>query len=155
MGEQISSEMRKNLAGAFYGSMLGLLLGGYLWIIIVGMVLKTWVWVVLPLCLGTVAFLGAWIGYRRNPRKITGYVGLVLIWVVLSNMVAIDVLYDKIPYTLGEITTGKEMINPHLFQYILLGVSVIGFLMVLRGFNGIASDGKDKSVKDNNREEDK
>ncbi|MBU9888400.1 MAG: hypothetical protein KTQ49_00840 [Candidatus Omnitrophica bacterium] len=103
---------------------IGTVLGSTMWMVLLGFSLRSWTLILVPaiaavLCGG----IGLWLLWAR-PERSMGIFGLIGLWLVLLNGIFANAYYDRIPETLGGISTGKGDLA--LFQInVFLGVLML------------------------------
>ena len=99
----------KNL-GMLLGS-VGAILGGLLWIVITGIVLKSILFITVPSILAVASILIVIKLYNMFPEKWYIILGLLILFLVIINLIFVNILYSKIPDFVGEISTGKNQMG--------------------------------------------
>ncbi len=93
--------------GIFLG-LFGTILGGLLWIIITGIVLKSMIFIIIPAVLLIASTVIVYLIYNKYPHKWLVILGALIIFLVIINLIFINILYQRIPDYVGGITTGKN-----------------------------------------------
>ena len=93
--------------GIFLG-LFGTMLGGFLWIIITGIVLKSMIFIIIPAVLLIASTVIVYLVYNKYPHKWLVILGALIIFLVIVNLIFINILYQRIPDYVGGITTGKN-----------------------------------------------
>ena len=99
----------KNL-GIILGS-IGAMLGGLLWIIITGIVLKSVLFIAVPSICAVASILIVLKLYNMFPEKWLIILGSLILFLVIINIVSVNILYSKIPDFVGGISTGKNQMG--------------------------------------------
>jgi hypothetical protein len=99
----------KNL-GIILGS-AGAILGGLLWIIITGIVIKSALFIILPSIISVASILIVIKLYYAYPEKWLVILGSLILLLVIINVVFVNILYPKIPDFVGKIITGKNQMG--------------------------------------------
>ena len=94
------------------GGRVGANLGGFAWMLLLGIATGNWILIAGPVLLALVG-----IKWLRKP-------GHVALWVVAWSVVAVNVYYDNIPERVLGVSTGKEVMSL-LFANILLGAALV------------------------------
>jgi drug/metabolite transporter (DMT)-like permease len=100
-------QLRGQNIGIFLG-LLGAVLGGLLWIIITGIVLKSAIFIVIPAVLMILSIVIVYLCYKKYPGKWLLILGILIIFLVAVNFIFANILYQSIPDSVGGITTGKN-----------------------------------------------
>ena len=87
---------------------LGAIFGGILWIVIVGVILKSIFIITVPLALGILCFFTVSILASKYPKKYLSILGITILLVSEINFIFINLLFKKIPSQICNILTGKE-----------------------------------------------
>ena len=98
-------------------------IGGFAWMLLLGIATGNWVLIAGPVLL---AFVG--IKWLRKP-------GHVALWVVGWSALAINFYYDDIPERFLGISTGKEVMSLLLVNIVLGAVLVLGIWFSARAEN--------------------
>ena len=115
------------------GGTIGATIGFTAWLIIMGISIKSPLIILMPIIWGLICVVGVIKLYNINPSRKFAIVGIGLLWLVVLNFILGNILYDKIPDTLGSISTGKE-------QFSLVKINIFLGLMALLGFYFLIKD---------------
>ena len=121
----------KNL-GMLLGS-AGAILGGLLWIIITGIVLKSVLFITVPSILLVASILIVIKLYNMLPEKWYIILGATILFLVIINIIFVNILYSKIPDFVGEISTGKNQMGLLQINIFLAIFSFWGFFCIFLG----------------------
>ena len=100
-------QSRGQNTGIFLG-FFGAILGGLLWIIITGIVLKSMIFIIVPSALLIGSMVIVYLFYKKYPRKWLVILGALIIFLVAVNFIFANILYQSIPDYVGGISTGKN-----------------------------------------------
>ena len=103
-----------NTRGKNLGIILGLggaILGGLLWIIITGIIIKSAIFIILPSIIAVASILIVIKLYNMFPEKWLVILGSLILFLVIINVISVNILYPKIPDFVGEINTGKNQMG--------------------------------------------
>lgn len=117
--------------GLIFGS-FGTILGGVLWLVILGVVLKSLLLILVPFLLGIVCFILVVVLSNRYPEKYLAILGMVIVFITFINLLFVNLFFDKIPDTIGGITTGKAGFNIIQINLLLGAMLLIGFFLSLK-----------------------
>ena len=115
------------------GGSLGCILGGLLWIMILGISIKSYCITVVPVILAAFCILFVINFSRAYPERSTSIMGLVVLLVGSANMVFLNYYYDVIPSQIGGITTGKDSIPLPILNIAIAALLISGVFMVGKG----------------------
>ena len=124
--------MNQSEKTAVIWGIIGATLGGTLWIIIMGISMKSVPAILLPIIWGVVCVIGALKLYDINPTRKFAVMGAGILWLIILNFVFINLIYDKIPSVLGGISTGKEQISLAKINVFLGLISILGFFFLVK-----------------------
>ncbi len=96
--------------GIFLG-LFGTMLGGFLWIIITGIVLKSMIFIIIPAVLLIASTVIVYLIYNKYPHKWLVILGALIIFLVIVNFIFINILYQRIPDYVGDISTGRNQMG--------------------------------------------
>lgn len=114
------------------GGTVGATIGGTCWLIVLGVVLRSPVYTLIPILWGLVCIVAVVKLYSINPKRKFLLMGTALLWIVLLNFILANILYDKIPDTLAGASTGKDQISLLKVNVFLGIVSLLGFFFLIR-----------------------
>ena len=109
----------------------GAVVGGLCWLVIMGIALKSWTCILIPVFLGAFCLYGVIKLYSRHPTRKFTIIGLAILWLVIINFISVNALYDSIPDTLGGISTGKNQISLNMLNLYLGIFSLAGFIFII------------------------
>jgi len=116
--------------GAFWG-IVGATIGGIGWIIILGVVLRSPAIATIATALGVTTLFVALKLYQISPDRAFAIIGTVLLWLIIINLIFLNLLYETIPGKLGDLATGKDQISLITLN-IQIGVfSIVGFFFLI------------------------
>jgi len=116
--------------GAFWG-IVGATIGGIGWIIILGVVLRSPAIATIATALGVTTLFVALKLYQISPDRAFAIIGTVLLWLIIINLIFLNLLYETIPEKLGGLATGKDQISLITLN-IQIGVfSIVGFFFLI------------------------
>lgn len=124
--------MDKNERIGLIGGIGGSILGATLWLVILGIVIKSTLLIILPVIFGIICFYTAMWSYNRRPERKLSIIGLAIIWLVFWNMLLCNYYYTMIPQNIGSITTGKEQFSLVQVNVMFIIFFLVGCGMVLR-----------------------
>jgi len=105
--------------------------GSVLWLVILGIALKSWTISIVPLLLAAIAVVFSIRLYDINPEKKFTVLGAAILWLIIINFVYLNMFYDKIPAMACGISTGKEQCNIVQLNVYLGLLSLIGFIFII------------------------
>ncbi len=112
------------------GGLLGTAGGGFAWIVITGFVIGAPIVSGLAVILGLVCFAGGMVLFRAQPQRRLTVIGLAIIWVALFNVIFVNFYYERIPDTIGGITSGKGAWSSQSVTVLMAVLAVVGFGIV-------------------------
>ncbi len=125
-----------NLKGKDLGIILGsagTVIGGLTWIIITGIVIKSTLIVTVTSILAVASILIIVKLYYMFPEKWLIILGSLILFLVIINIVFLNILYPKIPEFIGEISTGKSEVALIQINTFLAIFSVWGLFCIFIG----------------------
>jgi hypothetical protein len=130
----IKKEIKMKQSGklSFIGGIIGISLGGTAWLLLLGIYLKSPSVIFLTIIWEIIAIVGSIRLYKINHSRKLAIFAMAILWIVVLNFALANILYDKIPDTIAEITTGKQsfsIVKLNLFFGIL---SFIGFSLLVK-----------------------
>ncbi len=93
------------------GGIGGAALGATLWLVILGVVIRSTLLIALPLIIGSICVYSAMRLYNIMPERKFSILGLAFIWLVFWNAILCNFYFEKIPQNIGNISTGKNQIS--------------------------------------------
>jgi len=121
----------KNL-GIILGS-AGAVLGGLLWIIITGIVIKSALFIILPSIIAVASILIVIKLYYMYPEKWLVSLGSLILFLGIINVIFVNILYSRIPAFIGEISTGKNQMGLIQLNTFLAIFSFWGLFCIFAG----------------------
>ena len=118
-------------AGMKWG-IVGSIIGGFSWLVILAMVLKSWPIGVIALAAGCIGLLASWRLIDKRPERSLAILGAAVLWIINSNLIFLNLLYDRIPQEINGMTTGKSQISLIQLNGFLAIFAVIGFILVVK-----------------------
>jgi hypothetical protein len=86
---------------------IGTFLGCTAWMFLLGFALGEPVLIIAPIATGALCGgVGLWL-FKVRPRRYLGICGLAGLWLVMLNGILANAYFDRIPETLGGMSTGK------------------------------------------------
>lgn len=115
--------------GLFAG-VAGVTLGATAWLILLGSAIRSAVLIVLPVIFGIVCVYAVIRLYSAKPGRKLSIMGLAVIWLIFWNAILCNLYFDKIPQSIGNISTGKDQlslvqINGMFVLFFLIGCGLI------------------------------
>jgi len=111
---------------------LGITIGGLLWLLITSVVVHS---VTLGVVIGILGIFTTVFAIKlanTYPRKFRLILGLTMLWVIILNFILANVIYDQIPSFIWGVPSGKDKFSI-LHLNIFLGLlSVFGFWLILK-----------------------
>ncbi len=128
--------------GLIYGS-LGAILGGILWITLLGIVLKSFFIISLSLLLAALSFATVLFFSKKYPNNDLSTFGILTLWLTSINLIFINTLYEEIPKNIGTLSTGKESLTLGEINFFLGVLFLTGLFLTFKGFiNNVALNKK-------------
>lgn len=110
----------------------GAIAGGFAWIVMMGCVLRSVFIAAAPVVLGVLCYAAMAALARRFPRKKAAILGFIAVCVSSVNIVFVNVLYERIPDKVGDISTGKESFSAAGIIFFLVVVLIFGIALILK-----------------------
>ena len=117
--------------GMIIGS-IGCVLGGLLWILVLGISVGSYRITVVPIILAAFCVLFVINFSRTYPERFVSIIGLVILLVASANMVFLNCFYSLIPDQVGGITTGKDMVALPILNALIAFFVLAGILLIVR-----------------------
>ncbi|MCM8784346.1 MAG: hypothetical protein NC818_06220 [Candidatus Omnitrophica bacterium] len=117
--------------GIIAGAM-GSSLGTMLWLVILGVLIKSVVLIILPLIVVLVSVTGVAKLYSMNPERKLSIIGILITWLIFWNVILLNYYYDKIPQSIGNITTAKSNIPLAEINCMLALFFIIGCVFMVK-----------------------
>lgn len=114
------------------GGAVGATVGGLSWLIILGIVLKSPLYTVLPILWGIVCIVAVVKLYAINPQRFCAIIGTAILWIMVLNIMLGNMLYESIPDTVGGMSTGKEQMSLLMINVFMALFLVPGFFLLVR-----------------------
>ncbi|MFH1622678.1 MAG: hypothetical protein ABIA97_06130 [Candidatus Omnitrophota bacterium] len=128
-------KMQSEKSGIIIGT-IGATFGSIAWIVVSGIVIKSLLFILLPLFAGLVCIIMVIKLYKIHPERAFTIMGLAILWLVIVNFVFGNIIYDRIPDTLGGMSTNKNQFNL-LRLNVFFGVfSMMGFWFIVKDILG-------------------
>lgn len=124
--------MSQPQAQGMVGALIGSMGGGFAWLVMTGFVIGSPIVSVLAIVIGVVGFIGGMKIVQACPERRLTIVGLGLIWIALFNVVFVNHVYERIPETVGGMTTGKHVLDALSLTVIVAAIGLVGFGIVMR-----------------------
>jgi len=113
-------------AGAIFGSLI--------WIIILGITLKSIYIAVIPMILGLLAFLVVVFIANKKPDKFLRITGVLLVYISGINLVFLNFLFNRIPDTIGGVSTGKSLFTLLQLNFFVGIFLIAGIIILIKDF---------------------
>lgn len=110
----------------------GSIFGGLCWLVISGFVIKSWPVAVIPVILGAICFYGVMKLYDERPERSAAIMGAAVLFIVVINFIFANMIYDKLPSSLGGMTTGKDSFSISQLNIFFGLLSLLGFGMIIQ-----------------------
>lgn len=91
--------------------LIGAILGGLIWIIIVGIVLRSALFIAVPSIIAVASLVVFIKIYYMFPQRWLTILGALFLFLAIVNIIFINILYPIIPDYVGEISTGKNQMS--------------------------------------------
>lgn len=117
--------------GLIFG-IAGSALGATLWLVILGVIIKSTLLIVLPIIVGALCIYATIKFYNIQPNKKSSIFGLAIIWLIFWNMLLCNLYFDKIPQSVGAMTTGKTLFSLIQINVMFLIFFLIGCGLIIR-----------------------
>ena len=114
------------------GTTAGITLGGTAWLIVLGIAVKSQFIIMLPILFGALCIFGSLYLYHRYPERKFAINGAAILWLIVWNSILANALYDKIPDSVGGITTGKNQFSLAQVNVILIALTVLGMWFLIK-----------------------
>lgn len=114
------------------GGTIGTAIGGTSWLIILGISLKSILLATVPVLWGLIGVIAVIKLYDINPERKFLIIGAGILWIIVLNFILGNILYDKIPDTLGGMSTGKDQLSLLHINIFLGLILLLGFWFILR-----------------------
>jgi len=111
----------------------GATLGALLWLVILGIVIRSILLIVLPVIFGLTCVVAAVKLYSMRPQKKLSIMGLAILWLIFWNSLLANFYYERIPQNVGTLTTGKN-------QFSLMHINIMLAVFFLAGCVLIVKD---------------
>lgn len=122
--------MDKGVNIGIFAGIAGAVLGSMLWIVILGLAIRSTLLIILPIIISGLTIPVAARLYTAYPERKLSISGLITAWLVGWNLALLNLNYKNIPQSFGLITTGKESCS--LVQInLMLGIFfIIGCILI-------------------------
>lgn len=114
------------------GGSIGSAIGGTAWLIVIGIYIKSLPIVLITVVGAILCITGAIKLFSINPARKFSILGLLILWLVVLNFAMGNIIYDRIPDTIGGISTGKEQFSLVQFNIFLAMMSILGFFFIVK-----------------------
>ena len=114
------------------GSLVGGTVGGFGWVVLFGIANRSLLMTGVPLIVGAICVTVGMRLFDARPQRQFAIAGLAELWIVLFDLLFVNLWYDKIPETLAGITTGKAQWSLLSLNLFLLVFSMLGFACVIK-----------------------
>lgn len=117
---------------AMLGASAGCSLGAITWLIVLGFQIGSVFIIMTSLLWGGICVWGMVRLYDAHPERMLAIIGLGIVWLILLNIVFVNIYYDQIPDMAGGVSTGKDLFSLARLNTLFCIVGAIGVgLMVI------------------------
>ncbi len=109
-----------------WAGILGTVFGCTAWMALLGAALKDPVLILAPAAVALLCVVAGFWFLNTCPDRLAGIFGLMGLWLMMLNAMIINIYYDRIPETIGGVTTGKSptgLLEANFFIVVLALVS--------------------------------
>lgn len=124
--------MKQSEKTGVVGGTIGGTIGGTAWLIIGGISIKSSITISIPIIWGLICVVAVIKLYNISPKRKFAIIGLGLLWLVILNFILGNIIYDKLPDTLGGISAGKELFSLTRLNIFLGFASLFGFYFLIK-----------------------
>lgn len=121
--------------GLLVGAIMGTL-GGLLWIVLLGYVIRSPLFIVLPPLLGAMGVAGMVKLYSLKPERLWGIIGLMFFWLLVLNFVFGNLILDQASKVMPEVTRLGSQFSILHFNVFAGALSVLGFAYLVSDILG-------------------
>jgi hypothetical protein len=116
---------------SFLSAAFGSVTGSFLWIFLIGAAAQMlWACFFSILCTAAGIYFPYKL-YKKNSLRLLSAAAVLLIWIIMVNIIAINCVYDYIPDKIGSIDTGKNLISLKTINCVLALILIFPILMVV------------------------
>jgi len=111
---------------------LGSLLGGTLWAFLSAFVIPSASMMILTCLFLAIGGYAVYLGWKVFPERSHSVMGILLLWLVIGNLVLVNLYYDQIPAMVAGFPTNVDNIDAAYLNLALVAFSFLGFCMILQ-----------------------